>query len=426
MQTGIEVGNYSSGLYGLPHMGEVIADYRSRKGWKSQEAFAIVCGVDRQTVAYWERKEYLADMDRRIFIAKMLKVPPALLGLTWLSMADQEKTANYAQTFQQMARLSDENLYTLYEDILSFAYTSTDKYSPSATYRFYKHQQELKKLVQAAPEVEKESWEDLLSRYYQLSMFMEQHHNHDPIALTYGNEAVDLATDINDARLLSAALYRRARMHIIQNRLEQASTDIIYAQKQAKHASKQLRGSIYLLGAEIQAHYAEQDATLKKQCHKWQELATNILYKENLEDDGTFIYFDLYAVHHERAKMLTRFALFHATDNELVEQLKHPDTRADKGILHEAHGALSASRSHLDAHSFTKEMYLSITEARMYLLAREFEESARTAKHALRLAQKAHSNQGRSDVEKIYAMLNAVAKDNPYISNLGVELGIFG
>jgi DNA-binding XRE family transcriptional regulator len=128
MQTGIEIGNYSSGLYGLPHMGEVIADYRCRKGWKSQEAFAIVCGVDRQTVAYWERKEYLADMDRRIFIAKMLKVPPALLGLTWLSMADQDKTAIYAQTFHQMARLSDESIFTLYEDILSFAYTSTDKY----------------------------------------------------------------------------------------------------------------------------------------------------------------------------------------------------------------------------------------------------------------------------------------------------------
>lgn len=54
--------NYSVGKYDLPHMGEVITDYRIKAGWETQESFAIVCGVDKQTVAYWEKSEYLADM----------------------------------------------------------------------------------------------------------------------------------------------------------------------------------------------------------------------------------------------------------------------------------------------------------------------------------------------------------------------------
>ena len=65
--------DYSPGLYGLPHMGEVIADHRIKAGWTSQETFAIVCGVDKQTVAYWENQRYLADMDRRILLSKLLK-----------------------------------------------------------------------------------------------------------------------------------------------------------------------------------------------------------------------------------------------------------------------------------------------------------------------------------------------------------------
>ena len=72
-----------------------------------------------------------------------------------------------------------------------------------------------------------------------------------------------------------------------------------------------------------------------------------------------------------------------------------------------------------------KEMYLSITEARIYLVAREFEESAIIAKQALDFARKAHSQQGTEEIKRIYSMLYQLDQKNPYIANLGVELSIF-
>uniref|UniRef100_UPI0035E462D4 helix-turn-helix transcriptional regulator n=1 Tax=Thermogemmatispora sp. TaxID=1968838 RepID=UPI0035E462D4 len=81
-------GKYSPGLYGLPHMGEVIADYRKRNGY-TQEALAVICGVDKQTVAYWESQVYLSDMNRRTLLCRVLSIPPALLGLSWRSLLDE-------------------------------------------------------------------------------------------------------------------------------------------------------------------------------------------------------------------------------------------------------------------------------------------------------------------------------------------------
>src|SRR5438552_3979222 len=138
--------DYSPGLYGLPHMGEVIARHRINAGWSSQEAFAIVCGVDKQTVVYWENQRYLADMDRRILLSKILKIPPTLLGLTWYSVADND-TNTSTRSPNSIGEMLEENVYALYEDILTFAHTSKQKYSPSATYRFKKHQQELEQII---------------------------------------------------------------------------------------------------------------------------------------------------------------------------------------------------------------------------------------------------------------------------------------
>ncbi|HJT58476.1 MAG TPA: helix-turn-helix transcriptional regulator, partial [Ktedonobacteraceae bacterium] len=68
-------GDFSSGLHNLPHMGEVIAHYR-RKRYRTQEDFRIAAGVTLRTVQEWESNNMTADMGRRIFLAKMLKIPP--------------------------------------------------------------------------------------------------------------------------------------------------------------------------------------------------------------------------------------------------------------------------------------------------------------------------------------------------------------
>jgi DNA-binding XRE family transcriptional regulator len=417
--------DYSPGLYGLPHMGEVIADHRIKAGWTSQEAFAIVCGVDKQTVTYWENQRYLTDMERRILLSKLLKIPPALLGLTWYSMVDDNATDIFPDSSNGIGGLLEENAYALYEDILTFAHTNKDKYLPSAAYRFKKHQQELEQIINRVPEVEKDAWQDLLSRFYQHSTFIAQHHKKDKEALLFADKAVSLAESLHDPELLGISLYRRSRVHLVQNKQDLARSDIKSSLDKAKRAKAPLKGSSYLLAAEVNSIYAEGDEGLKTKCRMWQENASKLLYNGKVEEDGNFLTFNLYAVHHERSKTLLRFSLFYTSDNELTEKLKKTHIKAKKELLIEAKNALSTARKHLEPGSSTGEMNLSITEAKVYLVAREFEESAKIAKIALHFARKSHSQQGIEEVKQLYAMLYQLVPTNPYIANLGVELRIF-
>jgi DNA-binding XRE family transcriptional regulator len=425
MSTLARIEDYPPGEHGLPHMGAVIADHRIKAGWTSQETFAIACGVDKQTVVYWENQAYIADMNRRIFLCKMLKIPPVLLGLTWASLHDEENTNSFPDVFRGIGELLEENAYALYEDMLTFAHTSRDKYSPVAAYRFYKHQQELEEIVKRVPTIEKDAWQDLLSRFYQHSTFIAQHHKRDKEALSFADKAISLAEPLHDDELLGAALYRRSRVHLIQRRHISARNDITSALEKAKRACAPFKGSSYLLAAEINALYAGSEEKLKTACRTWQDQAAKLTHNGKIEDDGSFLTFNLYAVHHERAETLLRFAFFHTNDKKLVEQLKDTHEIANKELLRDARNALTAARKHVEVGSMRKEMYLSLTEACIFLGAREYEESAKEAKIALQFARASHSQQGIGEVKQLYTMLFQLAPKNPYIANLGVELGIF-
>jgi hypothetical protein len=94
-------------------------------------------------------------------------------------------------------------------------------------------------------------------------------------------------------------------------------------------------------------------------------------------------------------------------------------------LLKDALNAVANARKHLGSSGFTREMYLTITEARIYLVKKEYEECAKLAKVALQFARQAHSKQGVEEIKQLYRMLHQLAPTNPYIANLGVELKIF-
>lgn len=180
-----------------------------------------------------------------------------------------------------------------------------------------------------------------------------------------------------------------------------------------------------MLAAEINALYAQGEEKLRTQCRKWQDSAANFIYRGKIEEDETYLWFTLYSVHHERAKTLAHFSLFHVTDDDLIERLKDKYVRADAEMTKDAHGALSVAGQHLDSVRQTGAMDYAITEARILLISREFEESAKSAKRALQIAHAVHSQQGITNVRKVYKILNALVPQNPYIRNLAIELGIY-
>ncbi|GER89706.1 hypothetical protein KDW_38680 [Dictyobacter vulcani] len=213
---------------------------------------------------------------------------------------------------------------------------------------------------------------------------------------------------------------------MIQNNARLAKDDVSAALKHTENARGPLKGSVYLLAAEVYSIYAESDEKLKTQCRKWQDKALNFLYKGKVEPDGSFLLFDLYAVHHERAKTQTRFALFHTNDDELVSQIRDMGhKKAHASSIKDAQSALTTARSQFGFGTPKKELNIAVTEARLHLIEGEFEESSRTAKHALQCAKAAHSQRGVSEIRRIYSMLHKVAPHNPHVCNLGVELGIY-
>jgi DNA-binding XRE family transcriptional regulator len=418
-------GKYTPGYYGHPHMGEVIADYRKRKRL-TQEQLAFICKVDKQTVIAWESSPYMSEINRRIFLCRLLSIPPFLLGLTWRSI-DQPVDGNGdpSQPYELLAEMFIENAYGLYEDILNFAHRNPCIYSPESSYRFLKHLEELKSISQVAPAEEKDGWIDLLSRYYQCALMVAQHHQRNEEALNYATTALELAQTLTDPQLLGSALYRRSRIHLIQGRTDEAKQDIDHALSLTDQVRGPLKGSVYLLAAEIYALYGANEELFKRKCRQWQEKAANLIYKQRVEEDGTFLSLSLYAVHHERAKTLLRFALFHQSDEDLVELLKKPHQRAHQRLLQEAEGALELARTHLPGTGLLKQVYLLLTESRFSLLRREFEESASRAEQALALARLAHSNQSLADIHRLYSVLHALDPDNMYVLRLGAELSEF-
>ena len=70
-------------------------------------------------------------------------------------------------------------------------------------------------------------------------------------------------------------------------------------------------------------------------------------------------------------------------------------------------------------------MDYAITEARLLLVEREYEQSAKIAKNALTSAYSSNSSKGVKEVSKIHTMLYELAPQDPYVCNLGVELGKF-
>jgi hypothetical protein len=69
--------------------------------------------------------------------------------------------------------------------------------------------------------------------------------------------------------------------------------------------------------------------------------------------------------------------------------------------------------------------YYYMTDARLFLADHDIEGSAQAAKAALRVAKAMHSKIEEQNVRNFYGQLNEKAPNNPYVGNLGLELGIY-
>ncbi|HET8843179.1 MAG TPA: helix-turn-helix transcriptional regulator [Ktedonobacteraceae bacterium] len=399
----------------LPHMGEVIAEYRQKRGFKTQADLAIAAGVSPRVVTEWETKAMLRDPERRVLLAKLLKIPPALFGLDWRTVFYTDNAGSLQSSSETANESWLEDAYYHYEDTLTMTWNLI--YSGHFTRIVDRFERRLSKLESIARDVsgpDKEAWLALLCQYYQTAVQTPQHHLGSTVskllALQRCQTAISIAREIDDQELLAAAYFRLAGIYDSHGDHQLAREHALTALQLAKQVRDTTRGNIYLRIAGTSARFSANDPGLITEIRNWQDKALNIVYKGSLEPDRSFFRLNYAAVHHERAKVLLNF--YQASPGE-------------KKLLRDAQNEMKLAWNALTPDIDEWQMYFFNTEAQIYLAEHDLEGSARLALESLRTAREVQSKKGEKQVRSLFLKLQQHDNCNPYVSNLGVQLGMF-
>lgn len=256
--------------------------------------------------------------------------------------------------------------------------------------------------------VDQDAWKTLLCRYYQLSTRIKQQCLLDnDAAIKHAQIAIELAMELQDPELIGSAFVNSACTYTQQKKMDQARQDVKAAMECIDSVRNgPLKGNIYLESANINTPFALNDRELQSQCRKWQEKAATMLYKGSVEPDESFFRFNLSAVNHEKARSL----------------LHWQKSKEDRKVIH---SKLTMAIETLNPDLNVWKAYYYMTEAKLYLADHDIEGSAQSGKAALHIARGMHSKMEEENVRSLYYELNQHAPNNPYVSNLGIELGIF-
>jgi transcriptional regulator with XRE-family HTH domain len=261
-------GDFSPGIGILPHMGQVIAHYRKQR-YRTQLDFAKAAGVILRTVQEWETAIMTNDQERRIFLAKLLKIPPALLGLDWRLVYYQDNTGTHEAPSEQWIHLLEKDTFYHYEDLLIAAWDMlySGRLLPLAA-RLERRLTKLVKIVKEAPAQDKEAWLWMLAQFYLVATTIAQYRGkdeqHQQQAMSATVSALQIAQEIDDAELIGSCLYRLTNLHSRQESDDLAKQTIQGALNYAEGVGTPLRGSLYLRETEVLTPFAAADETLAK------------------------------------------------------------------------------------------------------------------------------------------------------------------
>ncbi|MBV9688747.1 MAG: helix-turn-helix transcriptional regulator [Ktedonobacteraceae bacterium] len=407
-------GDFSPGMGILPHMGQVIAHYRKQR-YRTQLDFAKAAGVILRTIQEWEAAIMTNDQERRIFLAKLLKIPPALLGLDWRLVYYQDNTGTHEVPSEQWVHLLEEDTFYHYEDLLTAAWDMfySGRLFAIAT-RVERRLTKLVKLVQEAPAQDKEAWLWMLGQYYYIAGVIAGYggkdEEHQRRAVSATTSALQIAQEIDDAELMGLCLYRLTGLHLTQKSEDLAKQTIQGALNYAERVGTPLRASMQLREAEVLTRFAATDDALAKRIRHSQDRVVAVLYRGKMEQDRSFLKLNLAGVHHERAKTLIQFHTFHPDRKHLLKDAHHE--------MQMAWDALTPDLAEWRGHFF-------LTEARLYQAERDVEASVKLALNALQAAREVQSKGQEDQVRSLYHELMHMDTQHPLIHNLGVQLGIF-
>lgn len=408
-------GNFDAGEGTYPHMGQVIAHYRKKRGW-TQESLAIALGCSKKTVEDLEGPKGMhgPDIERRKTLIKLLGIPPALLALDWRVLIPQNGSSEDEQAQDGSKFFLEEDAYSLYKNVLAMGRGYL--YSGGGPQYIYDTVEDCTKkltsIVRNIPVVDREPWQELLCQFFQLSTSFSLRRLDKPQTLKGAQAAITLASEIKNSELLVSSLYRRARVYVElrktatvevqkQRYLKLAQEDTQAALSCVEKVNPTLKGNIYLIASEVFS-LDTRDTNVKKQCEKWQDKVASLIYRGIDEEDDTGIKLNKTGLHHEKAKMLLQF-----------------------GKLQDARNEVLMARKTLSPDMLTYHLHFLITEAYIYMAEHDLEASAACGSDAYKIARAVYSSKDEKELKKLFFSLQQLDNNNPQIANFGLTMGLY-
>src|SRR5579859_7115186 len=209
-------GPFDPGENYLPHLGQVIRYYRELRKWKVKD-LADALGQSVRHIYEIESSFNMPELiSRRQALCDILKIPPVLLGLAVID--NSEGKALQGETAGTV-KIIDSQTMSMYEGLLALSWelyytASAQRAANNIDYWI----QLLTNTIKEARSIQRDQLLALLCRFYQLSSVAARDRMNLPQALKDGTKAVDLAYQLENPELISAALFRRARTYIKQQK----------------------------------------------------------------------------------------------------------------------------------------------------------------------------------------------------------------
>src|SRR5579875_53087 len=404
-------GDFSPGVGVYPHVGQVIAHYRVKRGFRRQEDLATALGCSKRVVEELEGAASVKgpdSLERRQVLARLLRIPPALLALDWRFLMENGKPYSDEEVASRLQM--EDDAFTPYQNILLMARGYLYNGGPSYIADIVDDSLErISPIAESMPEFEKEPWLEMLCRFYQLSSSFALRHLDKDKALYYTRKAIEIAAKLENLSFLASSHYRCVRTYLdlrkyakdekeMLEMLINAKAEVQECLKYIENIGPILKGNIYLIAAEVYA-LSSQDEIMKRKCHEWQRKAETLVYRNDDREDETFLRLNATALHHEKAK-----------------------TRILFGDYAEAQSEIIAARKTLNADLLTWHANLDITEARLYYAQGDVEASSSMALEAYKVAKVVESLKEIEEIKRLWQALYEKEPSNPYVCNLGLML----
>lgn len=278
---------------GYPNPGKVVKYYRERiihtrtgKPW-TQSDLGEVLSVSDVMVRNMENHNHSLDsITRRRFLARLLEIPPVLLGLDSLHILTQEQSETIAVTkSSRTVGLETMTLeqYRIFLSLfweLSFTSQAQDKLGD-----IFQLMKQLKARCFQGDERQRRQSKELLFHYHQFVAVVTNDQRQYHTVLYHLNQAMQLAQELQDQQLTEVALLRRGWAYIELKDYSRAIADL---ERASRCTIPKLRGLILLGSSHAHAQVVQDGTDRLAVMHRLDE-AASIVRRGIFEHDEHFL-----------------------------------------------------------------------------------------------------------------------------------------